>query len=129
MSSFEHIDVQRQEELAIVRLRDEELISRDRSVIVARELLSLGRDDCPGCLIITFEQVHRFSSEFINVLIRLRGILELAGSRLMLCEMRPHIRESFAIVQLGFEIFPALVDALDAVVRPASGSTADFPTQ
>ena len=79
---------------------------------------------CPKCgakkpekLIISLRFVTRFSSEGINVFLRLKKAMAAEETAFKLCEMQPQIREAFKALNLDgavFEIRNDVDDALDS---------------
>ncbi len=71
----------------------------------------------PAQLVVSLRDVARFSSEAINVFLRLKKVLAAEQTAFSLCEMQPHIREAFKALNLDggmFEIHDGIQDALNS---------------
>lgn len=86
--------------VSVVRFTTRRLLDQAEVDGVRQALLRLAGDPGRGRLLLDFRAVEALTSAVLAVLLSLRGRLQKVGGRLALCELRPDVREVFAIAGL-----------------------------
>jgi anti-sigma B factor antagonist len=104
-------------EVTVVRLVDRRLMDEPSVQELARELFRLVDVEKRGSLLLNFSAVDYLSSGVLGKLITLEKKLRAAGGKLTLTNLRPEIREVFAMTRLDqlFDIRDDEVEALAAL--------------
>jgi sigma-B regulation protein RsbU (phosphoserine phosphatase) len=108
-------EVDKQADVTLVRLLDEEILSAEKCSEVTAELTEFVAQQEPPRLVLSFHDVRRFSSEGINMCLRIKGALDAKQAELRLCDMHPLIREAFKALNLDGPVFTIRDDVKDAL--------------
>ena len=114
MQTYERFNVERVNDMVVLRLRDTHLLDPHTTTELMNEVMDFISLHRPEVITITFEYVKRFSTDVVNALLMIREQIVYYGGRLILCEMRSEIRDVFRLLSLNFEIHETLHEALDA---------------
>jgi anti-anti-sigma factor len=116
MAEYDDFQVTRHGDLTVIQLDG---LFLDRAVIFewSDALAEFLEKEKPGKLLMSFEQVKRFSSEAIGVVIRANRRVQAYSGQLKLCGLDPVIRDMFRTANLDgtvFEIFDSCGQARDS---------------
>jgi anti-sigma B factor antagonist len=100
--------------VTVARFVDSRIIDETAIQDVAEQMSELAYDATFRPLVINFANVEFLSSALLGSLIRLNRTIEASLGRLILCNLRPPIREVFDITKLStrFDIRDSEADAL-----------------
>lgn len=98
------LEVERYDELAIVRLVRPQVFDDEAIGVIGEELAGLLGSGCRN-LVLHFAAVQSMSSHMIGELIALQKKAKAAGGRLALCELTPNLSEIFDVLGLR-KVFP-----------------------
>lgn len=115
MEDFECIELDKVDDVSVVRFKDPKVMDPARIEQLGRELLALADGSVPHVLI-NFENVKFFSSAAINKLIVLEKRMRASGGRIMLSNLRPEVRDLFSYTNLDsmFQIKDEQAEAIDS---------------
>jgi anti-anti-sigma regulatory factor len=114
---FQYFDADQQGDIALLRIREEEILSSQKCAAVKAELVGYIQSEQPTRVVISFRAVKRFSSEGINICFQTKSVLDAMNGQLRLCEMGSPLREAFKALNLDgtvFEIHDDLGTALNS---------------
>ena len=110
------VKVERQGEVLLVELLDEQIL--DELVIndVGEALFDLVTENSPVKMVLDFHRVRLLSSSMFGLLLRLHKRVALAHGSLKLCCLLPSLYETFALTKLNraFDIHPDRQSALNS---------------
>jgi len=111
------IEVERDGEVIVVGLLDEEILEESVISDIAEALFSVVGDHGGCALLLSFAKVKHLGSGALGTLIRLNKRVEESGGMLKLCHIRPAIYEIFVITKLNklFEIYETREIALNSL--------------
>lgn len=94
-------------EVIVVTMKPEDFFDQQTISLAKRELLDLATAEQPRKLIISFQNVRRFSSAFVGALVSLREHLRFhhPEAELKLCDLQPEHREVFRLVDPQQSLF------------------------
>ena len=111
-SSFE---VDKQGDVAVLRFREDEILTAEKCATVRDELVGLIRTQKPSRLVISFHSVQRISSEAVGICFHAKKTLDAQHSHLRLCELQPELVKSFKVVDKKGRIFSIHSDIAKAL--------------
>ncbi len=113
--SYECIELEKQDDTAIVRICDERVTDPGRIEQLGKELATLTDEDQPDRLMLDFGRVRFFSSAAINKLIVMEKRARAAGKTMVLSNLRPEVRDLFQFTNLDrvFDIQDGRAEAGD----------------
>ena len=123
MPDFECIELDSTDNVSVVKLKDEKVMSPARIETLGAELLSLVENpsDDPDNVValnmlINFENVRFFSSGAINKLIVLEKRVRARGGEIRLSNMQPEVRDLFSYTNLDsmFDIRNGQAEAIQS---------------
>jgi anti-anti-sigma regulatory factor len=106
-------------DVIVVTLKPDDFFDQQTISTAKRELLDLVKTEQPTRMIISFQNVQRFSSAFVGALVSLREHLRFhhPEAELKLCNLQPAHREVFRLVdphQSLFKLYETVADAFRA---------------
>ena len=101
--------------VSVLCLTDAEILNSETCADLQNELVDYVHRVKPPRLIISWKNVTRFSSEGINVFLRLKKTMAAEKTAFKLCEMQPQIREAFKALNLDGPVFEIRNDVADAL--------------
>ena len=104
-NSFKHFSVEQRDRVTVLHLTDMDLLDRLITNELQDELLKFIEANNPPCLIISFKEVRRCSTEIINALLRSRKRVGEYKGKTKLCNMRDEIRDVFKMLNLEGSVF------------------------
>ena len=115
--NLECLELDKVEEVAVVKFRDKKVMDPSRIEQMGKELLELLDSDDNERLLINFDNVSFFSSAAINKLIVLEKQVRAKGGKLRLCNLRPEVRDLFSYTSLDqmFQIDQEQVESIEAL--------------
>jgi anti-anti-sigma factor len=122
MSDYRRFHIHRAGDAFVLQVADSQLLDQRSLAEFREELIGCLETVQPRQVVVTFAGVRRISSAIINALLLARNCLQQSEGRLVLCGMRPEIREFFTVLRLDFEIHESLSDALRALLPAAEDS-------
>jgi len=96
-----------------------DFFGQEANVEMKKELTQYVRDERPAKLLVNFENVQRFSTEFIGTLLSVKKLLDPDGE-IKLCSMEFMHREVFQLLNLDgtvFDIYDTIEEACEAFRR------------
>lgn len=117
MTSHNRLQVTEIGDVSVVRFVDRRILDAANIEGLGDELFGLVENDHRNRLILNFTGVEFLSSAALNKLIILDKKIKSQGGKLALCDLRPEIKEVFAITRL---------DQLFAISDSEQGALADF---
>lgn len=121
MSAYQTIDVNVEQSVAIVHIREPHLTSGIAAEMLNAELDLVLHEHHPSLLILDFRDVRMVSSSTIGVLLRIGDRMRQAGGQMRLCEVAIPINEVYRTLNLSgsrFLVFDTLQEAIEARVFP-----------
>ena len=114
---LECLELDKVEEVAVVKFRDKKVMDPSRIEQMGKELLELIDGEDNERMLINFDNVSFFSSAAINKLIVLEKQVRAKGGQLRLCNLRPEVRDLFSYTSLDkmFQIDQEQVEAIEAL--------------
>jgi len=111
-------------DVVVVTLKPDDFFDQQTISTAKRELLELAKTEQPTQVIVSFQNVRRFSSAFIGALVSLREHLRFhhPEAELKLSSLQPAHREVFRLVdphQALFKLYETVADAFRAFQAPA----------
>lgn len=115
--NLECLELDKVEEVAVVKFRDKKVMDPSRIEQMGKELLELIDGEDNERMLINFDNVSFFSSAAINKLIVLEKQVRAKGGQLRLCNLRPEVRDLFSYTSLDkmFQIDQEQVEAIEAL--------------
>jgi anti-anti-sigma regulatory factor len=116
---YQYFRIEHVGEVTILTLTIFDFFDQVANAETKRELIRFAQAEKPQKLIISFEHVQRFSSEFIGTLVSLKKQMRSLHSdaAIKLCTMQPTHREVFKLIdpnQALFKIHDAVSDAYES---------------
>jgi anti-anti-sigma regulatory factor len=115
LESYDHFNLVEREGTIVLHLTDIEILSTQTCADLQGELVNYVHSEKPSQLVVSLRDVARFSSEAINVFLRLKKALAAEQTAFKLCEMQPQIREAFKALNLDGGVFEIHNDIQDAL--------------
>lgn len=100
MTSHHRLEVTEIGDVSVVRFVDRRILDAANIEGLGDELFSLVETDNRARLVLNFTGVEFLSSAALNKLIILDKKVKSHGGKLVLCDLRPEIKEVFAITRL-----------------------------
>jgi anti-sigma B factor antagonist len=100
--------------VTLIHPREREIVGRNVINDLADDLIEFAQKEKPTSVVVSLNEVSRYSSEAIGGLIRLERRIRAQGGRVKLC-MNKELRELFRVTRLDgtlFEIFESESDAV-----------------
>ena len=115
--NLECLELDKVEEVAVVKFRDKKVMDPSRIEQMGKELLELIDGEDNERMLINFDNVSFFSSAAINKLIVLEKQVRAKGGQLRLCNLRPEVRDLFSYTSLDqmFQIDQEQVESIAAL--------------
>jgi anti-anti-sigma regulatory factor len=113
---FKYFRVEAVGEVAVIKPTKPDFLSQVANVEMKKELVDYARQAQPMKVLVNFENIRRFSTEFIGNLLSMKKLLG-AKAAVKLCSMEPLHREVFDMLKLTdtvFEIYDSQDDALES---------------
>ena len=119
MSNLECLEIEKVDQVAIVKFIDPKVMDPSRIEKMGAELLSLLEDAANEDVVVNFENVSFFSSAAINKLIVLEKRVKARGGEIRLSNLRPEVRDLFSYTHLDelFQIREDQATAIDSLAK------------
>lgn len=114
-ASSSHISVRKTDGVIRVDFVDRNILDELNIHQINVELLKVVEAEFRPKIVIVFQNVEHLSSAAFGVLVGLKNRMDSRDGQLRLCEIKPKIREAFAITKLD-RILP-IHDTFDAAVK------------
>lgn len=102
---YQYFEVDTQQGVALLRIREEEILSSEKCAAVKTELAKYIQREKPMRVVLSFHSVKRFSSEGINICFQIKSVIDATDGQLRLCEMAPPLRDAFKALNLDGTVF------------------------
>ena len=112
---WKYFRIERQRDVVVVTLTVSDFRGEVTNFESKRELIQIVQGEKPDKLVIDFQNVQSFSSDFIGTLLSLKRQVG-TGGKIKLCSMQPAQREIFRVCRLDDTVFPILAN-VDAAVQ------------
>ena len=113
---FRYFRVQSVGDVTLVKPTKADFLSQVANVEMKKELVDYARRTQPRKVLVTLENIKRFSTEFIGNLLSMKKVLG-PNAAVKLCSMEPMHREVFDMLKLTgtvFEIYDSQDEALES---------------
>lgn len=117
MRDFKHFRVQMQESATVLHLADTKLFDSLDLNELREELVELAEKLKPNRLLINFGAVTHCSSEVINILLRVKEVVDSYGGQLKFCGMSKNLREVYKLLNLDGRVFKIYDTANEALTQ------------
>jgi anti-sigma B factor antagonist len=96
----QRLEVEDRGDVTVVCLTDRKILGEQHILVVEDELFKLVNGSGRTKLLLNFCNVEYMSSAVLGMLVRLNKNVQMAGGKLVLCNIDSQIREVFAITKL-----------------------------
>jgi len=115
MSEFEHFDVERCDDITVIRLANPELFDTEHYAELRRELIEFTEEQRPRKLLVLFSRVKYCSTALISALLVVRGHVESEDGLIKLGGLNETAREVFENLKLAGTVFDIHADEAAAM--------------
>lgn len=109
-----HFRIVRQGGVTVVTPTVFDFIDQTTNFESKKELIRFAQEEKPNMVVVDFQNVQRFSTEFIGTLLSLKKQMG-TGGKIKLCSMQPVQRDIFRVLNLDGTVFQILTDVDEAV--------------
>jgi len=109
-----HFRIVRQGRVTVVTPTVFDFIDQTTNFESKKELIRFAQDEKPDKVVVNFQNVQRFSTEFIGTLLSLKKQMG-TGGKIKLCSLQPVQRDIFRVLNLDGTVFQILTDVDEAV--------------
>lgn len=114
-ASSSHISVRKVDGVNRIDFVDRNILDEVNIHQISIELMKVVESEFRPRLVIVFQNVDHLSSAAFGVLVALKNRMDSRDGQLRLCEIKPRIREAFAITKLDRVL--SIHDSFDAAVK------------
>jgi anti-anti-sigma regulatory factor len=111
---YEHFRVERTGDVTIITPTVFDFLDQLTNLEAKKEFVQFAQTDKPTNLVVDFQNIQRFSTEFIGTLMSVKKQLGASG-QMKLCAMQEMHREIFQLLNLDGTVFEIHEDAAKAV--------------
>ena len=111
---LKYFRIERRRDVTVVTLTVSDFRGEVTNFESKRELIQIVQSEKLEKVVIDFQNVQSFSSDFIGTLLSLKRQVGIGG-QIKLCSMQPAQREIFRVCRLDDTVFPILANVDDAV--------------
>ena len=115
-AQFRYFRVELLGDVTIVTPIEPDFLAQLRNVEIKKELIEYVQQELPMKVLVNFENIQRFSTEFIGNLLSMKKIVG-SEATIKLCSMEPLHREVFDMLKLTesvFAIYDTKAEAIDS---------------
>lgn len=109
-----HFRIVRQGDVTVVTPTVFDFIDQTTNFESKKELIHFAQEQKPEKVVMDFQNVQRFSTEFIGMLLSFKKQMG-AGGKIRLCSLQPVQRDIFRVLNLDGTVFQILADVDEAV--------------
>lgn len=110
----DHFRVEHIEPMTLVTITTSDLFHQKNTQELNDELLGVLKSERPDRLVINFENVHKFSTEVITTLLRVKRQVSTHAGKVALCSMSDQHREVFLVIDPHQSLFPIFSTVAEA---------------
>lgn len=111
---FAHFRIERKADVTIVTPIVFDFIDQTLNFESKKELVEFAQREKPLKVVVDFQNIQRFSTEFIGTLLSFKKQIG-AGAKIKLCSLQPVQRDIFRVLNLDGTAFEILEDVGEAV--------------
>jgi len=111
---FAHFRIERKADVIIVTPTVFDFIDQTSNFESKGELVEFAQREKPLKVVVDFQNIQRFSTEFIGTLLSFKKQIG-AGGKIKLCSLQPVQRDIFRVLNLDGTVFEILEDVDEAV--------------
>lgn len=109
-----HFRIERQGAVTIITPTVFDFVEQAASFEFKKELVHFAQQEKPDKVVIDFQNIQRFATDFIGTLMSLKKQMG-SGGKIKLCSMQPVQRDIFRVLNLDGTVFQILEDVNEAV--------------
>ena len=109
-----HFRIVRQGDVTVVTPTVFDFIDQTTNFESKKELIRFAQEEKPDKVVMDFQNVQRFSTEFIGTLLSFKKQMS-AGGKIKLCSLQPVLRDILRVLNLDGTVFQIFADVDEAV--------------
>jgi len=111
---LEHFRIERKGDVTVVTPTVFDFIDQTTNFESKKELVQFAQHEKPDKVVVDFQNLQRFSTEFIGTLLSFKKQMG-AGGKIKLCSLQPVHRDIFRVLNLDGTVFEILEDVNEAM--------------